>query len=140
MAGDHIDWDKLKQARITMPITAIFVIAVGGWQGVGWFNTFHDDYLTVANAEQSFEQIQSSIDGNSKVIGEHINEYKLIEASKAIQGVRDQQFQLLQWVDTNGSNQVTLDRERDLEVRLDRLEQYRDCLIAGGTNCDTLRP
>lgn len=139
MAGD-IDWDKLKQARITMPITALFVIAVGGWQGVGWFNDFHVGYLTVANAEESFEQIQTSIDGNAKVMGEHINEYKLNEAGKAIQHVRDQQFQLLQWVDTNGANTVTNDRQRELGERLDKLTQYRDCVLTGGTNCDTLRP
>lgn len=139
MAGD-IDWDKLKQARITMPITALFVIAVGGWQGVGWFNDFHGEYLTVANAEESFELIQTSIDINAKIIGAHINEYKLNEAGKAIQNVRDQQFDLMQWVDTNGSNQVTQDRDRDLEERLLDLEIYQDCLLEERENCDAIRP
>ena len=132
-----IDWEQLKKTKITIPIAVLVVGAFLAWEAyhnlVGWhFDTF------VSKAEAS--DLTKAVQSNAAAINTHINEYKINETEKAITGVEDALFNLAQWEDVNGSTAQTRERRHALNQRLADWKEYKNCLVMGVSNCDSVRP
>jgi len=73
--------------------------------------------------------LANTITENRQLTEAHIRDYNLNENRKAIELVRDQQFELQQYKALNGSNDLLVQREDRLERKLEILQEQRTCLL-----------
>ena len=122
--------DFFKNERVTVGFAAAVIvafIAIQQWAEV--------NFVTVASAEQSMQSLSNQIQANGTLISDHIDVYEKNENKKAILVVKEQQFELRQFVSANGTNSMTLDREEELKLKLVDLNDTKTCLQMGGDNC-----
>jgi hypothetical protein len=137
MTTPHVDWEKIKKTRVTVPIAALLIGAFVVWQGVGKFTEWHvDNFLTTAAAGD----ISDAVQANATVIAAHLNDYQINEAERNITNIQDQLFNLTQWVEANGETDITRQRKNELQRRLQDWRDFKQCLVNGFTNCASLRP
>lgn len=104
-------------------------------------------YMPVSDAMAADESIERKLDANyrdlagkievnSSLLKTHIQGYLINENRKAIELIKDQQFDLDQFIAVNGETQMTRERRNELERKLEILTEQRECLINHGERCD----
>jgi len=125
-----VDWNKLKETKVTLPLIAVVALVVFGIK----FNAITVDYLddfflSKAVAEEQYSVITEQVTETRTLVVTHINEYKLNENAKATRETTDQIYMLELYIAANGESDLTNTRKRDLSNSLARLGRVRACII-----------
>jgi len=135
MSGKPIDYSKLKETKVTLPIIGVIALVIFGWKFDGITVDYLDDFfLSKALAEEQYTVITEQVTETRTLIVTHLNEYKLNENAKATAGVSDQLYNLELYVAANGASDLTSNRQRDLANTLSKLGRQRACIIRNATN------
>lgn len=135
-----IDYSKLTQRKVTIPIVALV-----GFLWVGFnakdltVGALSELFIAKAEAEEQFKVITTQVTETRVLIVTHINEYKLNENGKETRGVTNQIYNLELYVAANGESQLTRDRQRDLANQLARLARVRACVVRNAGIHDAIR-
>ncbi len=125
-----IDYSKLKETKVTLPIIGVIGLLVFGWKfdgiTVGYLEQF---FLSKAVAEEQYTVITKQVTETRVLIVTHLNEYKLNENAKATANTSDQLYNLELFVSANGASDLTVNRQRDLANTLSKLGRQRACII-----------
>lgn len=146
MTGKPIDYSKLKETKVTLPILAVVGLVVLGWKFDGITVDYLDEFfMSRAHAEEQFTVISEQTTETRTLIVTHINEYKLNENAKATANASDQLYNLQLYVAANGASELTNNRQRDLANTLAKLGRVRACIIRNAVpdddppeNCDAI--
>lgn len=93
------------------------------------------DKALEAKINDNHEMLEKKIDSNTFMLKEHIQGYRINENAKAIDLVRDQQFELNQYEALSGETQMTRERRDELTRKLEQLLEQRDCIRSHGDHC-----
>lgn len=141
MTGKPIDFSKLKETKVTLPLIAVVTLFVIGWKFDGLTVDYLDEFfMSKANAEEQFTVITEQTTQTRTLIVTHINEYKLNENAKATANASTQLYNLELYVAANGASDLTNNRQRDLAQTLARLGRARACIIRNATASQTANP
>lgn len=149
MSGKPLDYSKLKDTKITIPLVAVLGFLWLGFNAksltVGALSEF---FLAKAEAEEQFIVVTEQVTETRTLIVTHINEYKLNENAKATRVAADQMYNLELYIAANDESQLTADRKRALANQLATLSRQRACIIRNATmqdddertpeNCDAI--
>ena len=136
-----IDYSKLKETKVTLPIIGVLALMVFAWKADKLTVDYLDDFfMTKAVAEEQFESINKQLGANATLISGHIRTYELNENAKSSQLVQDQIYELQLYISANGENDLTRTRQRDLDASLSRLGRVRACIVrnADDENCNAI--
>ncbi len=141
MPSKPVDWNKLKETKVTLPLIAVVALVVLGFK----FNAITVDYLddfflSKAVAEEQYSVITTQVTETRTLVVTHINEYKLNENAKATRETADQLYMLELYVAANGTSDLTTNRQRDLANSISRLGRQRACIIRNATIDDDAAP
>lgn len=136
-----IDYSKLKETKVTLPIIGIIALLVFGWKfdgiTVGYLGQF---FLSKALAEEQYTVITKQVTETRTLIVTHLNEYKLNENAKSTANTADQLYNLELYVAANGASDLTANRQRDLANTLARLGRQRACIIRNAVASQSADP
>jgi len=135
MTAKPVDWNKLKETKVTLPVIGIIALVIVGFKINGWtVDYFGQFFLSKAVAEEQYTVITEQVTETRTLIVTHLNEYKLNENAKATAKTADQLYNLELYVAANGDSDLTNTRKRDLGSTLSRLGRQRACIIRNATN------
>lgn len=147
MAGKSIDFDKLKQTKVTVPLIVLLGVVWLGWNAKDLTaDALGEFFLSKAVAEEQYKVLTEQTTETRTLIVLHINEYKLNENARAVRTVTNQLYELQFYVAANGESDLTRDRKRDLENEVQKLSRVRACIIRNAQldedqppeNCDAI--
>lgn len=128
--SNTIDLSDLKKAKVTIPVTLIIVLAIAGYKAFFGVLEWHSvSFMSTAQGADIAQQLNG-----------HLLDYKMDGVLRRIESTEDKLSDLTLWESANGANDFTRDRKRELSRRLSALSSYRDCIVNGGSNCDSLNP
>ncbi len=135
MSGKPLDYSKLKETKVTLPLIAVVALVFLGWKFDGITVDYLDEFfLSKALAEEQYTVITEQVTETRTLIVTHLNEYKLNENAKATANASDQLYNLELYVAANGASDLTTNRKRDLGNQLSKLGRQRACIIRNATN------
>ncbi len=109
-----IDYSKLKETKVTLPIIGVIALVVLGWKfdgiTVGYLEQF---FLSKAVAEEQYTVITEQVTETRTLIVTHLNEYKLNENAKSTASTSDQLYNLELYVAANGASDLRPGRLSD---------------------------
>ncbi len=136
-----VDWQKLKDTKVTLPAIAIIALVVVGFKINGWtVDYFGQFFLSKALAEEQYTVITEQVTETRTLIVTHLNEYKLNENAKSTANTADQLYNLELYVAANGASDLTTTRKRDLGNTLARLGRQRACIIRNAVASQSASP
>ena len=145
-----IDYSKLKETKVTLPLIGVLALLWFGWKFDGITVDYLDEFfLSKSLAEEQYTVITKQTTETRVLIVTHINEYKLNENAKSTANAADQLYNLELYVAANGASDLTTNRQRDLANTLARLGRQRACIIRNAStrqlsdppppeNCDAI--
>ena len=136
-----IDYSKLKETKVTLPIIGVIGLLVLGWKFDGLTVDYLDEFfLSKSLAEEQYTVITEQVTETRVLIVTHLNEYKLNENAKATASASDQLYNLELYVAANGASDLTANRQRDLANTLSRLGRQRACIIRNAVASQSAAP
>jgi hypothetical protein len=142
-----LDYEKLKQTKVTIPIVVLIGFVWLGFNAKGLTGSALGDlFLSKAVAEEQFKVFTEQVTETRVLIVTHIQEYKLNENAKETRQISNELYNLQLYVAANGSSELTSDRQRDLQNQLATLGRVRSCVIRNAQvededlkeNCDAI--
>lgn len=126
----HYDFSKIKEAKVTISLTVIVAVSVVMYKG--FFGLLDWHMTTFMSSAEGGELVQR--------FDKHVIDYEMGQVQRRIEQTQDKIADLQLWVSANAENDFTRERDRELTSRLDALLAYRQCLLTGGLNCDSINP
>lgn len=119
-------WGKKKVPIVAVVGVLMIMTALHEWADM--------HYMPVEIANASDTQLEKKIDANTTLIVDFIEGYELNENRKAIELIKDQQFDLKQFEASNGPSSMIDERRDELSRKLDILYEERECLRTSEQN------
>lgn len=147
MAGKPLDYSKLKDTKITIPVVVLLGFVWLGWNAKDLtVSALGDFFLNKAVAEEQYKVVTEQITETRVLIVTHIQEYKLNENAKETRQISNELYNLELYVAANGASELTNNRQRDLANQLARLGRVRSCVVRNARlepddepeNCDAI--
>lgn len=115
-----------------MPIALAVVMGFS----VFWLYNWADlNFVSTAECAEYEARMLSLITTNGAIVREHIDEMNKKELRDDIKRVKDQQYTVRQFVEVNGANKLSRDRDEELRQELAELESISRCFDNGGAKC-----
>jgi len=142
-----LDYSKLKEAKITIPVVVLLGLFWVGFNAKAiTVDALGEFFIHKAAAEDQYQQLAAKIETNQTVIVSHIQEYKLNENARETRAITNELYNLELFESANGVSQLTQDRKRQLTEQLQTLARKRACVIRNANlpegrtpeNCDAI--
>lgn len=115
-----------------VPIGWVVAVIVGLFMAHQWADMH---FITSAKGAETDKQMIAMIEENGTLIRDHLVEYDRNELAKEIKRVKNQQYEVKQFVAVNGPNELSNDRAEELRNELAELVAIQSCMNAGRKNC-----
>ena len=122
---DYIGKQKVPIAWVFAILSALFI--AHSWADV--------HFITAAKGAEESTEMKRLIRVNGTLIRDHLKEYEQNELRKDMERVKNQQYEVKQFVAINGPNQLSNDRLEELKNELSVLEGVEACMNAGLPKC-----
>jgi len=130
--------DYLGNRKVPLTLVAAFLLSM--WQLHEWADIHYMPSAVASEANVRMEgkigDLVEQVKQNSTAIESHNRDYRRNENKKAIDLVQDQQFNLIQYANANGSSQLIVERTEELRRKLEDLKDIKTCLANGNEDCD----
>lgn len=124
------DYKKLKETKITIPVVVLIGMLWVGFNAKSLtVGTMSEFFVPRAEAEEQYTVLSKQLIETRTLVVTHIKEYKLNENARETQSVANEMYNLELYEAANGESQLTLDRKRDLEHQMQRLNRMRACVL-----------
>lgn len=121
-----VDFSKLSQTRVTVPIALLLGLFWVGWNARDFtIETLDEFFFSEAEASQLAEAVKQ----NTDTITTYIKRQDLRIVNAEIADVTDQIIETQLWIEANGQNTIATARLQDLVERKNKLEAKKACLL-----------
>lgn len=132
-----IDWDTIKQKKISIG-TALIVLFAVLWELSPETSWHHATFLSRIEASEVNAKIITSLENLERKQTNHLKEYSVDRALEKVSRLEDQLFYVERDLAAQEQTFETNKRWNEINTDLRHAEEYKECLVRERINCHLL--